>query len=71
MSEPIVIRPGQVWRRKDPRDGGALVTVQSVDEHFVTVRRIRSSRIRMVEFPRNYEFVKNADPGTDTPDGET
>lgn len=59
------IETGQTWVRKDPRDGGRKVTVLEADEHFVTVKALRRSRIRTERFPRDYILVEHPEEEID------
>lgn len=61
------IKAGSVWRSRDPRDNGRLVTVvkepSTHGNDFVTVRSARRSRLRVVTLLERYNLVKEADRG--------
>jgi hypothetical protein len=70
MSDVRDIEVGQVWRSRDKRDNGRTVTVEEWDGvryGFVTVRSVRRSQIRALNFVRQYDLVTAA---TDQGDNE-
>lgn len=61
------IQIGQTWRSRDKRDNGRTVVVVEWDHlryGFVTVRSVRKSRIRTLNFVRQYDLVTER-PGGD------
>lgn len=61
------VKVGQVWRSKDKRDNGRLVTVLATDESswgFVTVKSVRRSTLRIRTLLSTYTLHK------DVPDSE-
>lgn len=48
--------PGQVWRSRDPRDDGLLVTVVDVANGFVRIQRFRKTTVSLRRFHRDYEL---------------
>lgn len=53
---------GSVWRSRDPRDKGRLVTVESASvtgfsNDFVVVRSVRRSRLRLSTLLERYDVV--------------
>jgi hypothetical protein len=60
--------PGSVWRSRDPRDNGRLVTVESVDagvqqfgNGYVHVRSVRRSSMRFRTLLDRYDVVSVPD----------
>lgn len=49
-------QPGEVWRSRDPRDDGLLVTVIDVANGFVRIQRFRKTTVSLRRFHREYEL---------------
>lgn len=59
------IQVGSVWRSRDKRDNGRLVTIESVGSSvygndFVTVRSVRRSSLRVNTLLSRYDLVQRA-----------
>jgi hypothetical protein len=63
MADVRDIEVGQKWRSRDRRDNGRTVVVEEWDGiryGFVVVRSVRRSRIRALNFVRQYDLVDHA-----------